>query len=67
MIWTEPNCPFVSSEVETPIGLGVTLMGVSTSFDTNGIGAELGRCRFTHGDLNSADVAQGGDPNDMEI
>ncbi|HEX2813811.1 MAG TPA: GIY-YIG nuclease family protein [Sphingopyxis sp.] len=32
-----PHFPFVSSEVETPIGPGVTSMGVSTSLDTNGI------------------------------
>src|SRR3546814_13391946 len=31
-----PSTPFASSEVEIPLGLGVTSMGVSTSLDTNG-------------------------------
>src|SRR3546814_7804554 len=31
-----PSTPFASSEVEMPLGLGVTSMGVSTSLDTNG-------------------------------
>src|SRR3546814_2396901 len=39
-----PSTPFASSEVEIPLGLGVTSMGVSTSLDTNG---KIGRasCR----------------------
>src|SRR3546814_15178457 len=31
-----PSTPFASSEVEMPLGLGVTSMGVSSSLDTNG-------------------------------
>ena len=38
-----PHFPFVSSEVETPIGPGVTSMGVSTSLDTNGIRGSIRR------------------------
>ena len=35
--WTkEPQSPFASSEVEMPLGLGATSMGVSTSLDTSG-------------------------------
>ena len=35
---TVPYLPFVSSEVETPIGVKPSPRGISTSLDANGVG-----------------------------